>query len=117
MDKILIRDLAVDCIIGTNPDERIKKQGVLLNIELDCDLGPAGASDSLADTVNYSDLCRDLVTMTEASSFMLIERLADAAARMCLDADGVAAVRVTVDKPGALDAARSVAVSIGRPSR
>ena len=40
----------------------------------------------------------------------MAERVAD----ICLDSEGVARVRVRVDKPGALRFARSVAVEIDR---
>ena len=52
--------------------------------------------------------------MVEASEFFLIERLADAIADICLEPAGVALAQVTVDKPGALRFARSVAVEISR---
>ena len=45
---------------------------------------------------------------------MLVERLAERIADICLDSPGVQRVRVRVDKPGALRFARSVAVEIDR---
>ena len=50
----------------------------------------------------------------EASDCFLIEKLADNIADMCLQELKVRAVTVTVDKPGALTKARSVAVEIRR---
>ena len=38
MDKIIIKDLLLRGIIGINPDERVKKQDILLNIVLYHDL-------------------------------------------------------------------------------
>ena len=113
-DRIVIRDLALQCIIGTNPDERVRKQKVVLNIALECDLGPACRSDKLEDTINYKQLKKRIACMVEASSFFLIERLADRAADMCLQEERVGAVTVIVDKPGALTRARGVAVEIRR---
>jgi dihydroneopterin aldolase len=114
MDQILIRDLAVTCIVGTRPHERETPQQVILNIELACDLSRAGASDALADTMDYVTLRDELMAELGASSFYLIERLAQRAAELCLSHATVAAATVTVDKPGALTGARSVAVSIRR---
>ena len=114
MDKIHIRDLAVWCIIGTNPDERVRKQEVLLNLTLECDLSKAAASDDIGETVNYKKLKKRIAAMLEVSDFLLIERMADRVARMCLEEERVAAVTVSVDKPGALTLARSVAVEIRR---
>lgn len=114
MDRILIRDLALTCIIGTNEDERTSRQTVVLNIGLECDLSKACASDDLADTVNYKALKNDIVAMVDASAFFLIERLAGEVARLCLLRPQVEVVTVAVDKPAALTRARSVAVEIRR---
>jgi len=42
MDKIFIRDLALRCIIGCFNEERRKKQDVLIQIEMHCDLRKVG---------------------------------------------------------------------------
>jgi FolB domain-containing protein len=52
--------------------------------------------------------------MVEKSSFYLIEALAQAIADICLEWEQVKAATVTVDKPGALRFAKSVAVEITR---
>jgi len=116
-DRIVIRDLALQCVIGTNPDERVRKQKVVLSIALECDLGPASRSDKLEDTINYKQLKKRIAGMVESSEFFLIERLADRVADMCLQEERVGAVTVSVDKPGALTRARSVAVEIRREKR
>jgi dihydroneopterin aldolase/D-erythro-7,8-dihydroneopterin triphosphate epimerase len=113
-DRIHIRDLALRCIIGTNPEERREKQDVLLNITLHCDLAPAGQSDRLEDTVNYKAVKKAVLALVDGSSFLLLEKLATEVARVCLEAPGVKKARVTIDKPGALRFARSVAVDIER---
>jgi dihydroneopterin aldolase/D-erythro-7,8-dihydroneopterin triphosphate epimerase len=114
MDKLYIRDLSVECIIGTRPEERRKKQPVLINVELECDLAPAGRSDDLQDTVNYSELQRQIAASAAEGEFFLIERLAEVVARICLADKLVVSSTVTVDKPGALANARSAAVCIRR---
>lgn len=114
MDTMQIRDLVVQCIIGTRPEERLAKQAIVINVTLECDLQPAGKTDSLDDTVNYSALCKQLIAMAEESRFQLIERLAQEVARICLEEPLVSAVVVTVEKPHALANTRSAAVSIHR---
>jgi dihydroneopterin aldolase len=54
------------------------------------------------------------MALVESSGFLLIERMAGEIASLCLAHEGVRQVRVTVDKPGALRFARSVAVEIVR---
>ncbi len=113
-DRIHIRDLAVRCIVGIYPEERTTRQDVLINITLAVDLAKAGESDRIEDTVNYKKIKKDVLTLAEGSSFFLVEKLAAEVAAICLAAPRVAEVTVTVDKPGALRFARSVAVEITR---
>jgi len=114
LDKIFIRDLRARCILGIFPEEREKPQEILLNIVLWADLRNAGESDSIEDTVDYKRVKQQVLALVEASSCFLVERLAREVARVCLDAPRVERVTVTLDKPGALRFARSVAVEITR---
>ena len=114
LDRIHIRDLAARCIVGVNPDERVNKQDVVINLTLYADLRKAGQSDRLADTVDYKAVKQKVLALVEASSFLLLERLAQAVADACLAQAGVRRVRVLVEKPAALRFARTVGVEIVR---
>ena len=114
MDRIIISDLAARCIIGINEAERREKQDVLLNLVIYTDLKPAGDSDNFAETVDYRALKKSVLELVEGSSYFLIEALAEAVAKLCLQPARVSKVRVRVDKPLALRFARSVAVEIER---
>jgi len=114
VNRIYIRDLEVECIIGTEPHERVERQSVLINICLDCDFARACESDALDDTMDYKSLKDEIAGVVSESSFLLLEKMAGEIAKICLGRDLVSAVRVTVDKPGALSGARSVAVEIER---
>lgn len=117
MDRIIIRDLLLRCIIGVSEKERRHKQDVVLNLVLHTETDDAVASDELIDTVDYVSLRDDIAATVEASSFKLIETLAEHVSEVCLKKSGVHAVDVTLDKPGALTYARSVAVEIHRARR
>jgi dihydroneopterin aldolase len=115
MDRIYIRDLKVQCIVGINPHERDEEQDVCINITLCCDCSAACLSDRIEDAVNYKTLKDELVAFVRESTFFLIEKLAEELASRCLACDDrVSHVVVCVDKPGALTGARSVAVEIER---
>ncbi len=113
LDRIHIRDLAVECIVGVNPEERVKKQLVVINLTLHADLARACRSDTLADTIDYKALKVAVMKEIERSQFQLIESMAERIAEIALGLP-VARVDVSVDKPGALRFARSVAVEITR---
>jgi D-erythro-7,8-dihydroneopterin triphosphate epimerase len=114
MDRILISDLAVRCIIGINEDERREKQDVLINISLAADLSAAGRSDHFEDSIDYRAIKKSVLGMVEGSHFYLIEALAEGIAGICLEQSGIIEATVRVDKPGALRFARSVGVEITR---
>ncbi|MBF0195073.1 MAG: dihydroneopterin aldolase [Magnetococcales bacterium] len=114
LDKIEIKDLQLRCIIGIQDWERKTLQDVLINLTMFTDLTASGKSDNIDDTVNYKTLCKQIIAMTEASSFFLVEKLASAIADLALGDERVEMVQVTVEKPGALRFARSVGVTIQR---
>lgn len=114
LDRIYIRDLACRCVVGINPEERDSKQDITLNIVLFVDLNTPSQTDRIENTVDYKGIKKAILEMVEKSSFFLIERLAGEVARICLEPPMVRRVQVTVDKPGALRFARSVAVEITR---
>ena len=114
MDRIVIRNLRLRCIIGIYPEERAHRQDVVFTISLETDLREAGATDRMDDTVNYRTLKKKIVEEVESSSFNLLERLARHVADLCLEDERVRRVTVSLDKPGALRFADSVAVEITR---
>ena len=111
-DEVRIKDLSLRCVVGVFPEERRKKQDVVIQVRLETDLDLASRSDDLKDTVDYKGVKKRIVAMVEASSFFLIERLAGRVAEICLDDPKVRAVEVEVEKPGALRFARTVSVVV-----
>lgn len=115
LDRVQIHDLLLRCIVGINPDERDKPQDVLLNLALYVDVRRAGASDDIADAVNYKQVTKRVIDLVENSRFYLVEKLATEVARLILtEFPAVARVTVQLEKPGALRFARSVGVLIER---
>ena len=114
MDKVLIRDLLIRGIIGINPDERVKKQDILINIVIFTDIRSAAETDDIDDTTNYKDISKRIIDFVEASSFLLVERLSTEIARLVLEDTTVSRVQGRVEKPGALRFARSVGIEIER---
>ena len=74
----------------------------------------AAESDDIADAVDYKGITKKIIALVEKSDYFLIERMAEEIAQLVLEHPGVREVEVTVDKPGALRFARSVAVQIHR---
>jgi FolB domain-containing protein len=114
MDRILISDLLVRCIIGVRDEERREKQDVVINLSLFADLAKPGKSDRIEDAVDYSAVKKRILRMVENSQFFLVEALAEAIAEICLEQPAISRVQVRVEKPSALRFARSVGVEITR---
>jgi dihydroneopterin aldolase/D-erythro-7,8-dihydroneopterin triphosphate epimerase len=113
-DRIIIKDLLLRAIIGVNDDERSNRQDVLINLTLETDTRAAARSDDLADTVNYRSVTKQVIDLVETSQYLLVERLAEEIARVCLGHERVERVHVSVEKPTALRFASSVGLSIVR---
>jgi FolB domain-containing protein len=114
MDKIFIKDLLVRSIIGINPEERIKKQDILINMILFADIRQAARSDDIDDAVNYKAITKRVIEHVENSSDFLVEKLVSDIARIVLTEFDLEKVRVRVEKPGALRFAQSVGIEIER---
>lgn len=114
MDTIYVRDLCLRCIIGIYPHERREKQDVVINLKLEGDFSKACASDDITDAANYKTVAKNVIRYVEKSDCFLVEKLADQIAKICLKDKAVRRVTVTLDKPGALRFARSVAIELSR---
>ncbi len=114
LDEILIKDLLIAGIIGINPEERTTPQEILVNAVLWADTRQAGASDNIDDTVNYRTMTKQMIAHVEEGKPLLVERLVQELADICLANPRVEKVSITVEKPGALRYARSVGIRITR---
>jgi FolB domain-containing protein len=114
MDRIFIRDLTLACTIGVNDWEREVRQPVKIDLDLEVDLREAAQSDDLAQTVDYKRIRDRVETLVTQSQCFLIESLAGQIAEACLEDHRIRAVRVFLQKPGALRSARTVGVELFR---
>ncbi len=114
-DQIMIRNLLVRGIVGINPDERVKRQNIMVNVIMWADTRPAAASDDIKDAVNYKTISKAIIAHIKTSKPFLVERLATDLVQLCFDTDArIQAVELSLEKPGALRFAQSVGVTIYR---
>jgi dihydroneopterin aldolase len=114
MDKIFIRALKTETIIGIFDWERQVRQTVLLDIEMSADIRKAALSDSVDDTLNYKKVAKRVLAFVEASSFHLVEALAEHVAMLILEEFGVEWVSIVLSKPGAVRSSRDVGIALER---
>ena len=113
-DRIFLRGLTAECIIGFIDWERRVKQAVVLDIELPVDCRRASVSDDVVDTVDYKKVAKRVLAYIEASQFKLVETLAHRLALLLLEEFGLEWVRISLNKPGAIRNSRDVGVVIER---
>ncbi len=97
-DLIQIRGLRALGVIGVCPEERIRQQPFEIEFDLEADLGPAGTSDDLADTVDYGLATALAERVVTTEHHLLLERVAQRIADELLALDLVEAVTVTIRK-------------------
>jgi dihydroneopterin aldolase/2-amino-4-hydroxy-6-hydroxymethyldihydropteridine diphosphokinase len=98
MDRILIDDLRLLCVIGALPHEREAEQPLRVDLSIGADLRDAGTSDELDDTVNYGLVAERVVELATSSKHILLERLATDITDLVLGFDRVDEVEVTLTK-------------------
>ena len=116
VDKIVIQGLFCHARVGVTDEERRVRQRILIDLDLDVDLGPAGKSDRVEETVDYAAVAQESRRLAESKPFRLAEAVAEEVAAKLLQRFDLLQVRVKVRKfsvPGV----ESVGVEIIRQRR
>ena len=101
MDEIALRGMRFLGRHGAELDERIEPQPFEVDVVMHADLRPAGESDDLARTIDYSIAFEITRRVVEEESFRLIETIAETVARDLFAGLAVDEVEVRVRKPKA----------------
>ena len=113
-DRIFLRELRTETIIGIFDWERKIRQTVSFDFEFPGDIRRAAKSDRIEDTLNYKSVAKRVLAFVEASEYQLVETLAEQVAQLILREFAVEWVKVTLNKPGAVRGSRDVGVVIER---
>jgi dihydroneopterin aldolase len=98
-DLIELRGLRLHAICGVLPHERTTAQPLEIDVDITADLARAGASDELADTVDYGAVVAAVEQVATTLQPQLLERLAQCIADAVLALDARASsVTVAVRK-------------------
>lgn len=100
-DTIVLKGMAFEGRHGVGEEERALPQLIEVDVTLEVDLLPAGTSDDLAQTVNYSEVFQICRAQVEQHSYRLLEAIAENIATDVLAAHAkVQRTTVEVRKPG-----------------
>jgi len=98
MDRILVSGLREMGVHGALAEEQERAQPFQVDLELLVDLAPAGASDDLADTVDYGAIIEAVSQVVTSEHHQLLEKLATRIADVCKADPRVQGVVVDVRK-------------------
>ena len=99
-DSVFIEGMRVAAHVGVTAEERDAPQVLRFDLELGCDLRPAGESDDISDAIDYGAVYQHVVTVVENTPCKLLEHLAAAiAAALLAQFSACEEVRVRVGKP------------------
>ncbi len=117
MNTISIVDLEITCIIGILPNERVKEQTLLLNINLDVDIGDSTFADDINETIDYTIIAEMATQLAITKKYNLIESFCKDLNNLFLKTFHIVQqTRITVKKTNALPKAKYVAYTM-RKSR
>jgi dihydroneopterin aldolase len=115
-DRISLMGLSATGFHGVFESERRDGQTFIADVVIELDIRAAASSDSVDDTVDYSQIATRVVGHLQGDPVNLIETLAENIAKDILGTYLVTAVEVTIHKPQAplAEVFADVSVSIRR---
>lgn len=97
-DTIELRGLRVLAFCGILPEEVERRQPFEIDVDVDCDLTDAGATDDLSNTIDYGGLVAQITALADEGKYGLLERFASDVAALVLKNELATATRVTIRK-------------------
>jgi dihydroneopterin aldolase len=106
------KGLAVSCVIGTEPHERMHEQELIIDLKVEADLSKVVASGRLEDTINYVSLAQICKEMAVKGRYLLIEKFAADVLQEISEQFPAKSVWIRVKKPLAISAAECAFVEL-----
>jgi 7,8-dihydroneopterin aldolase/epimerase/oxygenase len=95
--RLFLTGISAEGHHGANPGEKDHAQGFVVDLDVEVDV----TGDELGATSDYRDLIRTARETVAATSFDLLETIADAVARAVSERPGVLSATAVVHKPAA----------------
>ena len=113
MNTISIIDLEITCIIGILPNERVEEQTLLLDINLDVEIGDSTFADDINETIDYTIIADMATQLGSSKKYNLIESFCHDLNNLFLDTFTIIQQsKITVKKPNAIPKAKYAAYSM-----
>lgn len=114
MDKIFLRGLEVETIIGIHAWEQRAPRPLILDLEMGTDIREAASSDQVRDAIDYAAVSAAVVKFVSEAQVGLLETLAERLARQLFQQFPILSLRLAINKPGAVPGVKAMGVEIDR---
>lgn len=114
MDKVFIRNLKADAIIGIYDFERVTKQPIIITLEMQWDNKKPASTEDILDALDYEKVSNSVKELIETSSFQLVETLAETIVKHVITTYSTESVTLELNKPQAISFTDSVGIMITR---
>ena len=110
--KVLISDLTLLMSIGIHNFEKIKKQEVKFNINIDINPLLAPIENELNSIVNYETVVKDVTRLTKNKHYELLETLADDIFFILFKNTNIKKIKLKIEKTQIIKNTSSVGIEI-----
>ena len=110
--KILITDLTLQMSIGIHDFEKIKKQEVKFNINIDVNPSLAPIENKISSVVNYESVIKNITKLTKNRHYELLETLAEDIFLELFKNDNVQKIKIKIEKTQIIKNTSSVGIEI-----
>ena len=109
---VLIKDFTINEIIGIHQNEKINKQKIIFNIVIDVNQNIYPDENNLSSIVDYEKITNKLKKLARNKKYNFLESLAEDSFREIFDDNRIDSVKIKIEKPDAITAAKSVGVEV-----
>lgn len=114
--QIIVEGLRLPVLIGLYGHEQQAEQVIECHLVLTMQSEQAASTDAIEDTLNYGDLCEELVALVKTRSYKLLERMADDLMHHIAKHNGVEHIDIRLIKrnPGVLPHCQGAGICMQR---
>ena len=109
---VLIKDFFINEIIGIHKHERINKQKIIFNIVINVNQNTLPDENNLLSVVDYEKITNKIENLTKIKKYIFLESLAEDSFGEIFDDNRIDSVKIKIEKPDAITAAKSVGVEV-----
>lgn len=112
--RIFLKNFETRISMGIHDFEKKARQRVMINVDLYLEPDASIERDHISETVDYDFLRREITALADSGHFHLQETFCERIVVICLAKPGVAAVRVSSEKPDVYPDCESIGFEIFR---